>query len=281
MRPARARTPRQVPVRSPRTALRAIVRAQPVSQQNPLPLTHVSECIYLSRILIVDSEIRPDFCDIYNDIRLYTYYARPAARVRKEGPLHNLNFAPVGFLIDSMAAAAPRPVEVVALDTGALERELLWEAMHRDLSRQDFALDPSVRSAQSLAILGFGRERNYVSGTRDVVAAAIPQSPLDADVVAYRSVVSRGGNLDCDERATSIEVHFKDAIPVDGPVIAIILPEEFLDVPQIAEALKAKNVFPLPYQFNPDHTAKELAGTFYEKAAQYYSSQKCKYGWDW
>lgn len=266
--------------RTQRTALRSLVRAQPVPAKKPFPITHVTECIRLQGILDAD-EIRPSDCAVFGDERLYTFYARPAYRIKKRGPLHNLNFAPVGFLVDPNVVSDIHPVEVVALDTGALDGGLLWEVVHSDLKPLDFALDASVQSAQQIAKLFFGSDHNYFKGTRNFATASVQVKPTDAEVVAYVSLISRGSNLNYDERATSVELHFKDPIPVSGRVLAIILPQDFLDLVEVRKALRAKGVVPLPYEFMPDHTTKEVAGRFYEIAAKFYSRKRKSFGWDW
>ncbi len=217
---------------------------------------------------------------MFGDKRLYMFYARPAYRTKKKGPLYNLNFAPVGFLLDTSSLSNVHPVNVIALDSGALDGERLSEIVHSDLSAADFALDPSIKSAQQIATLFYGSGRNYFNGAR-THAQSIPVNPTHAEVVAYSDLVARGSNREFDERATSIELHFKDTIPILGNVLAIILPQEFLDVAEIKDALKAAGVKPLPYAFMPDHTSKEVAGRFYEIASRFYSLKCIRRDRDW
>jgi hypothetical protein len=245
----------------------------------PLPLTHVTDCIYLSAILKAQ-ELAPHTCSVFGDKRLYTFYARPAYRGSKQGPLHNLNFAPVCFIIDPTATKARPPFAVFSLDTGALSRGLLAEDVHSELSPLDFALDPTLDSAQRLATIFFGDAKGYYSG-RSNRKHPPKFSPTDAEIVAYDSLVRRGGNAKRDERGTSIEVQFKDPLPLAGKVLSIFLPQDFLDDPEIVSFIEKTKVNVVPYTFMLDHGVNEVVGVFYTLAEQLYARKKKKYGWKW
>jgi hypothetical protein len=265
-----------------RTSLREMVSRNPATLSAPLPLTHVTDCIRLPAILKAE-ELTPRMCSVFGDKRLYTFYARPAYRGSKKGPLHNLNFAPVCFIIDPSATSACHPVAVFPFDTGALNRGLLADDVHPELSPYDFALEPTLDSAQRLAGIFFGDAKGYYSG-RSNKQHPPKFSPFDAEIVAYDSLVRRGGNTSRDERATSIEVQFKDPLPLAGKVIGIFLPQDFLDVPEIVsftrKANKAK-IDVVGYPFILDHGVKEVVGIFYTLAEQLYASKKKKHGWKW
>lgn len=257
-----------------RTSLRDLVAGQPIPASKPLPLTHVTDSIRLDAILN-DGRLRPQHCKVFDDHRLYAFYGRPAYRGSKEGPLHNLNFAPMCFIIDSSATSGWWPVEVFPFDTGALNEGILRQHVHKDLSPFDFALEPKVISAQRLAKTFFGGDKRYY----EVKPVTFPTfSPTDAELVAYQSLVGRAS---VDERATSVELQFKDSLSIAGAVIAIILPQEFLDNAEVRKALKGKKIEPMPYVFIPDHSVKECVGNFYNLASQFYARRKSRYGWEW
>jgi hypothetical protein len=197
------------------------------------------------------------------------------------GPLHNLNYAPVGFIIDSSIANDVPPAEVFPFDTGALDKGLLAEDIHPNLSPFDLALEPALSSAQTLAALFFGDDRSYFNGEPKPDTPRVKRRPTDADIVAYERLVKRGANLSRDERATSIEFHFKKPLQIRGRAIAIILPQEFLDDEGIKTAIMDAKIVPMPYEFLPAYTVKECAGVFYQRAADFYNSEKSNYGWEW
>lgn len=227
-----------------RSALKELVASQPAPTHEPLPLTHVTDSIRLPGIL-VEGQLTPRSCPVFGDLRLYAFYARPAYRGSKKGPLHNLNFAPVCFIIDSSVTRECCPVEVIPFDTGALRKGVLAGHVHGDLSPFDFALKREVASAQRLARLFFGDERAYYSGMYRPMSMPEPK-PTHAEIVAYASLIRSGSNKDRDERGTSIEFQFKDPLPLKGKILAIILPHDFLDVPEIRKAIRTNKIAPLP-----------------------------------
>jgi hypothetical protein len=262
-----------------RSALRRIVSAAPEPTSRPLPLTHVTDCIRLKSILD-DGRLEPRRCAVFGEKLLYLFYARPAYRSGKIGPLHNLNYAPVCFVLDAAIADQHGPDEVFSLDTGALNNGILADDVHSDLSPYDFALEPKVNSAQRLIRLFYGDEKSYFAGRSRVDLP--PHSPTDAEIVAYESLVRRGGNkMDRDERGTSVEFQFKNPLPIDGKLVGIILPQEFLDDPNILSKIKEKKISTRPYMFIPDHTVKEFVGVFYALANDIYRRKKKQYGWQW
>jgi hypothetical protein len=267
------------PNRKYRTALKELVAKQPTPTSKPLPLTHVTDAIRLPSILR-EGKIAPRRCDVFGDMRLYAFYARPAYRSKKEGPLHNINFAPVCFIIDSSASKDCYPVAVYPFDTGALKEGRLHDTIHPDLTPFDFALEPKVDSAQRLVRIFFGDEQTYYSG--DYRQAKSPKyRPDEADLVAYDSLVKRGGNLTRDERASSIEFQFKDALSLNGKTLAIILPQEFHDLREVSDFFCANKITALAYRFMPNHSVSELAGVFYTMAEDFYIRRKKRQGWDW
>lgn len=263
-----------------RTALRDMVASQPVPASNALPLTHITDCIRLPDILRAKN-LEPRHCDVFGDDRIYAFYARPAFRGSKAGPLRNLNFAPVGFIVSPLVANNCALDEVIPLDTGAMKKGLLADEVHPDLGPYDFALEPSVDSARRIAALFFGSEKNYFHGKLDRSIARPSFQATDSEIVSYESLIQVGANLSRDERATSIELHFKQKVALDGNVLAIILPQDFLDIPAINAAIRSGGIVPLAYEFFPDHTVKECAGVFYRVASEFYSNYKAKFGWNW
>jgi hypothetical protein len=239
----------------------------------------MTDAIRLQSIL-QDGRLSPRPCDVFGDVRLYAYYARPAYRGKKDGPLHNINFAPVCFIVDASATLDCSPVAVFPFDTGALKSGRLQDEVHPDLSPFDFALEPRVDSAQRLVQIFFGDERTYYAGDYRK-AKACNYRPIDAEIVAYDSLIKRGGNKDRDERGTSIEFHFKDALPLFGKMLAIIMPQEFYDDVDVRREIDSKKIVPLLYPFIPDHSVSEVVGVFYTLAGEFYKRQKKRQGWPW
>lgn len=262
-----------------RSALRKLVASEQNPSTNPLPLTHVTDAIFLESIL-EEEKLSPRPCSVFGDLRLYAFYARPAYIGKKQGPLHNLNYAPVCFIIDAAVTAGCHPVEVFPFDTGALQSGLLSDPIHTSLSPFDFALEPRVDSARGLIRIFFGNERAYYSGI-PVSEEDVKIRPTESEVLAYKDLIKRGGNRYRDERGTSIEFHFKDALPLEGKALAVMLPQEFCDDAEICEAIRAKKIALLPYMFTPDHTVAEVRGKFYFLAEEFYKKHKRRRGWSW
>jgi hypothetical protein len=262
-----------------RSALRQLVASEQDPNTNPLPLTHVTDAIWLQSIL-EQGKLSPRKCRVFGDLRLYAFYARPAYIGKKKGPLHNLNYAPVCFIIDAAVTASCHPVEVFPFDTGALQSGLLSDPVHTTLLPFDFALEPKVDSAQRLAKIFFGNDRAYYSGVpaRD---KNVKPRPTESEIIAYNDLIKRGGNEQRDERGTSIELHFKDPMPLSGKALAIMMPQEFYDDPDIRKAIDASKITPLCYTFIPDHTVAGVRGQFYFMAEAFYKKYKKQRGWSW
>ncbi len=123
-------------------------------------------------------------------------------------------------------------------DTGAFEAGLYDEYFDKRSELEDFELDSSLTAAQKLVSSLYTDNKEYYDGrTRKNVE--IPQRQFEFQGLHELARIpgSQSNGKKRDERSSAVEVQISESLSLKNSVLAIILPEPYLDDPDIISAV--------------------------------------------
>lgn len=237
-----------------------------------LPLTHITRAYTFDDMLDGDG-IEPQYCEVLKEDLVYLFYGRPAYRAR-DGNNARLEFEwPIVLIFN------PDKVEkikcVFPFDTGAFVLNVYKDFFDKSSKLEDFSLPPSLESARRVVGTYYQDNREYYSGySRKNVN--IPHRQYEAEGVL--ELASLPGVQDTesaanrrDERSAAIEVQTDEAIAFKGALIAVLLPEPYLNDDEIKEALQRWDVQNIEtYETLHNLGGEAWVGQFYAKVQQLY-----------
>jgi hypothetical protein len=195
----------------------------------------------------------PRAARFFGETLAYFFYGRPAYRVSGDGAIKVEAACPYCFIFN--ASLIHRARAIFAFDTGAFENRLYKHVFLEEMKVADFSLQKDETRPNRLIGTVFETRGKYFDGDVSQVRnleAAIPK--WRHHVHAYLDLISSRGRNEPDDRIYSIEVLFSVPIPLEGNLLAVIVPHTILEGHQQApwlEALQAKAVTLTPYPFVP------------------------------
>jgi hypothetical protein len=218
-----------------------------------LPLTHMTGAGDFQQIRAAES-LAVTQCPDYNEPLLYLFYGRPAYRpFPDEGPSWINDLRPVCVLL--RPDALKQVARIAVVDTGALHRGLYKRHLGPAVRREDFELGEDLGEAASFVGAVFGSNLAYYLGrARNDLQAG----PLDFAAQAYRSIITDRARAESDGRRATIEVHSSADIPLGkDTVLAVALPEEFLQDDKVLNLLKHCECDVIPYDLYGDSPSSD------------------------
>jgi hypothetical protein len=208
-----------------------------------LPLVHITRAYAFDAILDGDS-LEPSVCDVFKDKILYLFYGRPAYRA-KEGNNARLEFEwPIVFVFDAEKVSEIK--RIFPFDTGAFAQQLYSDFFDKESQFMDFALTPSLETARKFVGTFYQDNNEYYQGeTRKNVDIPLRQFEAQGIYELARLPGVQSSKLQGktrDERSSALEVQVAQAISLKDALIALVLPEPYLDDKDIQEALIRWNV---------------------------------------
>jgi hypothetical protein len=177
------------------------------------------------------------------------------------------SFAPISFVFKKdliWNAARLHP-----FDTGAFIDKRMITTIHSDFGLVDFELTAIPESAQAIVSAFYDGNKNYIDCN--------PTNKLDVEdlikkrqlqVETYYDLLRSAPNERGDERLHSIEVQFNNDVPLNGNLLAVVIPGRFFDDEQrrsTADAWKCKVV---TYHLQAVFTPKDLMSLLFDKVRQ-------------
>jgi hypothetical protein len=208
-----------------------------------LPLVHITRAYGFDTILDGDA-LEPSECDVFKEKLIYLFYGRPAYRA-KDGNNARLEFEwPIVFVFDP--EKVPDLRRIFPFDTGAFALRLYSEFFDKKSELMDFSLDPTLESAKKLVSAFYQDNEEYYRGeTRKNVDIPLRQFEAQGVHELARLPGVQGAITQYrtrDERSSAIEVQVSRTISLKHALIALVLPEPYLDDKEIQEALTRWNV---------------------------------------
>jgi hypothetical protein len=204
-----------------------------------LPLVHTTRAYSFDEML-EDEGLEPAECPIFRQKILYLFYGRPAYRA-KDGRNARLEFEwPIIFIFDPDKIGSIS--RVFPFDTGAFEMKLYLDFFDERSQISDFSVDPSVDSARKIVKTYYTDHNEYYTGySRKNVE--LPNRQFEAQGVHELSRLPgeqgrKSAFAERDERSSAIEFQISHPIDFRDALKALVLPEPYLDDPDIKNALR-------------------------------------------
>ncbi|WP_456620070.1 MULTISPECIES: hypothetical protein [unclassified Bradyrhizobium] len=180
-------------------------------------------------------------CSVLGELVTYAFYGRAAFRGKFEfAPTTLSALFPSVLILDP--ATVPTPAYVFPFDSGAFVDNMMDAFLHPYMPLFDFLLAPDIQSAAKLVTAVFGTNENFLRNT-PLMTFDVPSSNFEAD--CYKKLALANGATssgDLDDRASTPEIIFKDAIELRKSVVAAVLPDTLAADAKIGGALRAFDV---------------------------------------
>jgi hypothetical protein len=211
---------------------------QHIAPVGHLPLVHINRAYTFVEMLGRD-RLEPKQCDIFEERLIYFFYGRPAYRA-KDGNNARFQFEwPIVFVFDPYKVAKIK--RIFPFDTGAFSLGLYEQFFARESELSDFELDPAINSAGK-AVGAFYRDHDeyYTGYSRKNVE--LPDFQFEAQGVQQLSQLpgvqdARSMHRIRDERSSAIEIQVNRPVRFTDALLAVVLPEPYLDNDEVKAAL--------------------------------------------
>lgn len=210
-----------------------------------LPLTHATTVTCFEQI-VASGCLQPATCRKYNEPLVYFFYGKPAFRGKKAGTVQrDATYAPV-CLIFTPGAVTARFKRVFPFDSGAGKESLYLPQIDPD-AVDSYDLKSVTQAAQRLVVGFFSTNNSYWSGVLDNnLTIPAPGTPARN----YYDLNNGGGNEKCDDRMAAVELQVDQPIDMMGCISAVILPNSFLEDPNIDNILSVWDADSLTYELH-------------------------------
>jgi len=156
---------------------------------------------------------------------------------------------------------------IFPFDTGAFLHGLYSQFFHQDAKVDDFELSGNIYNAAAIANIYYTTTQGYLFGRSD---RNIPIEPMQFEVQGIQELSRIPGissNDDTprrDERSSSIEIQVGEPIDMTSNVLAIILPQKYMGLPPILDALERWKPNSIRY-YEPVHNlgSESVSGEIY------------------
>jgi hypothetical protein len=220
-----------------RTHFERFVDSQTNSSEEPLPLTHTTDAFDL-RDIIDSQEIKPRFCPVFQEELSYYFYGRPAYRKNGSIQANSLAaYAPIVLIFKPSVSSAA--VAAFPFDSGAFKNDRYSDLAHHRMSVEDFGLDPSYDRIGKMVAFFFGDNKRYYD------QLASPESTIGSnefEAQTVRELVAYRGRNDRDDRSSTIELIFSEAISLRENLLGIVVPASFLEDKGVSAKLHSLDV---------------------------------------
>ncbi|MDE8763646.1 MULTISPECIES: hypothetical protein [Rhizobium] len=222
--------------REAKTRFLNFVREHLIEECNPLPLIHITPAYRFAEIIPGD-ELIPVWCEIFQQELIYTFYGRPAYK-SQDMVNSELEFNwPIVLLFDHANVGEIK--RIMPFDSGAFNDRIYANYFHKDSQMLDFELPGDIGYATALASIFYTSPQRYMTANADR-NPNIGLSHFEAQGVQALNqvpVFSRRTGERRDERSSTIEVQIGEKIKLIDNVMAIILPQQYVDHEEIMDAV--------------------------------------------
>ncbi len=201
----------------------------------PLPLVH-STLIENFDALARSGEISLQMCPVFKKPLIYCFYGRPAYRSGKKGlkASSSQDFMPVCFVFRSNAVRKSI-ASVYPFDTGAANfGRFLPHVDPAVLS--DFSMGRSLNATKSAVTAFYEGNRSYFEGTPK--AGLESQTYSTSAVKNYVNLITMNGETEFDDRRSAFEIIADKPIRLEGNLLAVIAPRQFLGKPNVLHTIE-------------------------------------------
>ncbi|MHC2019070.1 hypothetical protein [Methylobacterium sp. CM6247] len=230
-----------------------------------MPLTHVTKGINLADIMD-DGEIQGDYCDNLKDYLNFFSYGRPGYRISGDGVIKAEVACPTCLIFKPELIQDAEKFH--AFDTGAFGKRMFSHILVDEMNIDDFSLQKDVTRPNKIISAVFKSKLNYFNAdTSKALKSDEEGEAWQFHTKAYLDLINSKGRNEPDDRVCSIEIVIKNAVKLEGKLLAIAVPHTFWNETKQAPWLLESHglgVTILPYEFipgkHPDHYHSLLEG---------------------
>lgn len=251
------------------------VEARPAPAWPHLPLTHITRSVFAEKIM-KSGQIDVSPPDKVGQFA-YAFYGRPAYRANHDQIISVEGSCPVCFIFDP--SILPTASRVHPFDSGAFAARLFNYILDEGMEIDDFLLDPDIDLVQRLIAATFPDQDAYFEADRSrVIDPELGSKAWELQARAFLALVSSRGRNEPDDRICSIEVCFKEPIPLTH-LLAVIAPHTFwtpTDRNPHLERLHEKGVKIETYKFIPGRHPEQYQTLVEQATWAYYEREVLK-----
>jgi hypothetical protein len=188
-----------------------------------MPLTHICKA-FIANDIVRDGQVAPSPCGVFERSLAYFFYGRPAYRTQGDGPVKKPAACPMCFIFDPKIMDQAEAIH--PFDTGAFHARLYRHAMLDEMAIGDFSLERHTLRPNRIINTVYGSRSAYFDGDR----SKIPEPSKIAGeseflVQAYIELLRSAGRNEPDDRVGTIEVVMGEAVPLEGNLLAVVVPD--------------------------------------------------------
>jgi hypothetical protein len=183
-------------------------------------------------------------------------------------PIKDVGYCPLSFVFKpdrkfSIARMYP-------FDTGASQKGLYEPEIKANQALQKYHVAAVIESAQKIVHRFFETNDNYLACKPRIGLAF---NPTEVDAEAYYKLVKGGGQPECDDRRSAIEVQIADKVSLREHLMAVVMPTNFLEDTDLRRTLFDEwHAHPLTYDADMGMRPTEFHGNIREMIREYYES---------
>jgi hypothetical protein len=190
-----------------------------------LPAVHTTEFFRLTAVQSSNA-LQASVCKVFKEPLLYFFYGRPAYRDSSQvTPTRDIGFYPICFIFRP-GAISKQAKRVYPFDTGASQRGLYEPAIKRADALPGYPVPTMIESARRIVSCFFETDDRYLSNSP---IAGLRFLPTEAEAESYYRLINGGGDPNCDDRSSAIEIQLEECLDVGQALVAIVLPTCFLE----------------------------------------------------
>jgi hypothetical protein len=245
------------------------IQKQPTSA-NELPMVHTTEYFRLPLIRTTNA-LQAHDCKIFKEPLLYFFYGRPAYRdTSQTTPTRDVTLYPICFVFGP-GTIVKKAKRLYPFDTGASQHGLYKPAIQPAGALLHYQVAAVAESARKIVGGFFATDEEYLSNKPKL---GLSFSSGETNARSYYDLIHGGGDPDCDDRYSAVEIQVAEDIDVREGLKAIVLPNCFLDDKPLKKTLvKDWKVKLLPYPADVGlrpiefhNTIRYLIRKFYRRA---------------
>jgi hypothetical protein len=236
-----------------------------------LPMVHTTEYFRLAAIQAT-STLQASPCKVFKEPLLYFFYGRPAYRDASQiTPARDVGFYPICFVFrpDIISKKAKR---LYPFDTGASQAGLYEPAIKPIKALANYPVLAVLESARKIVRCFFETDEKYLSNKPK---PGLLFSSAESDAQSYYELINGGGDPDCDDRCSAVEIQIAECLDIRQGIMAVVLPTCFLEDDHLAETiLKVWGAEPLTYDADIGMRPIEFHGTIRHMIREFYRRSK-------